>query len=489
MQKFLPLVLLFGLTLASDVLELTDDDFEDRVAEHDVMLVEFFAPWCGHCKRLAPEYEIAATSLKYSDPPVALAKVDCTVEKDTCSKYGVSGYPTLKIFRDGELAKDYDGPREQQGIVSYMRKQAGPTSKEITTVEEMEKYIGAMEYVLAGFFTTDSSAKKEFLKLAAGDSDNVKFAHVTGKAVLDKFEYAEDDVVLFRPKHLNNKFEDSRVKYDDKVTQNKLKKFLNEKSLGLCGYMTPENAVQFKKPLCTVYFQVDYVRNVKGTNYWRNRVMKAAKNFDGQNLNFAIANRASFDHEIEGLGLSGKNQDLPVVAIVSADGAKYPMKEDFTTDGKALQAFVQDYLDGKLEPYLKSEDVPEDNDEPVKVVVGSSFNDIVMDSNKDVLIEFYAPWCGHCKSLAPKYDELAEKLADDDNIVIAKMDATGNDSPPQFEVRGFPTLYWVPMSNEPKKYEGGREVDDFLKFIKREATNEVTVADEKKKGKKKKSEL
>ena len=71
-----------------------------------------------------------------------------------------------------------------------------------------------------------------------------------------------------------------------------------------------------------------------------------------------------------------------------------------------------------------------------QVVVGANFDEIVNDPSKDVLVEFYAPWCGHCKSLAPKYDELGEKLKDDPNIVIAKIDATANDYPPQYQVRG-----------------------------------------------------
>ncbi|KAF7657950.1 hypothetical protein LDENG_00020000, partial [Lucifuga dentata] len=108
MLRLLVLAALAGFTRASDVLDCTDADFETIIGSHDLILVEFFAPWCGHCKRLAPEYEAAATRLKGIVP---LAKVDCTANSDTCSKYGVNGYPTLKIFRDGEESGPYDGPR------------------------------------------------------------------------------------------------------------------------------------------------------------------------------------------------------------------------------------------------------------------------------------------------------------------------------------------------------------------------------------------
>lgn len=71
-----------------------------------------------------------------------------------------------------------------------------------------------------------------------------------------------------------------------------------------------------------------------------------------------------------------------------------------------------------------------------QVVVGETFEEIVSDPEKEVLIEFYAPWCGHCKALAPKYDELGEKLKETENLVIAKIDATANDFPSVYEVRG-----------------------------------------------------
>merc|ERR1712076_284 len=145
------------------------------------------------------------------------------------------------------------------------------------------------------------------------------------------------------------------------------------------------------------------------------------------------------------------------------------MKDVFSME--TFEQFLKDFEAGKIEPHMKSEDIPV-NDQPVKVAVAKNFEELVTSSKKDVLIKFYAPWCGHCKSLAPKYDELGEKLKDEAGVTIAKMDATANDVPPQYNVRGFPTIYWAPKSSKsnPKKYEGGREVSDFLSFIKKEAS-------------------
>lgn len=489
MKLLLILSCLTALTLASDVLEFTDSDFATKVAQHDLILVEFFAPWCGHCKRLAPEYEKAATKLKDNDPPVALAKVDCTANTEVCSKYGVTGYPTLKIFRGGEFAEEYQGPREEAGIVNLMSSKAGPTSKELTSVADAEKFTSKKDYVVVGFFTDGKSQlATAFQKAADAMSTDVKFAHTTEKAILDKFGFS-DNVVLFQPKQLRSKFEDAQQKYSGSSSTDKIKSWLADSLTGLCGHRTQGNADKFKKPLVIAYYDVDYDKNEKGTNYWRNRVMKVGKKLrdSGKDVYFAVSNSKDFSYELGEFGLNDVKGDKPVVCARDDRDLKYVMSSEFSMDN--LEQFVNDLLGDKLEPYLKSEPVPADNSGGVKTVVGKNFDEIVNDDSKDVLIEFYAPWCGHCKQLEPKFAELGEKLIDEPGLTIAKMDATANDVPKPYEVQGFPTIYFKPKNskNSPRKYNGGREVNDFIEYLKKESTDGLQFKDDKKKKKSKKS--
>lgn len=109
-------------------------------------------------------------------------------------------------------------------------------------------------------------------------------------------------------------------------------------------------------------------------------------------------------------------------------------------------------------------------------MVAHSYKDIVLDDTKDVLIEFYAPWCGHCKSLAPKYDELGELFAPfADKVVIAKVDATANDVPD--DIQGFPTIKLYPAGKKeaPVNFSGARTVEDLAEFVKENGEYQIDV--------------
>lgn len=481
MKRFLASVV--SLAIAStlvhaDVLEIGDTDFDHEIESHETVLVMFYAPWCGHCKRMKPEFEKASTDLRNNDPPVHLAKVDCTeAGKETCSRFGVSGYPTLKIFKQGELSNDYNGPREANGIVKYMKSQVGPASKELNDDAAFKSFLEkASEVVVAGVFENEKDLEI-FLKTSDKLREDVTFIHSKKAGGARKA-----GVHLYRPKRLQSKLEDSVLKYEGKLDKSDLSDWIKKNYHGLAGHRTTDNAKDFEGTLIVAYYDVDYTKNPKGTNYWRNRVMKVAKKFP--QFKFAVSNKNDFQHEVSEYGWDYIDGDKPVVAIKTDVGKKYKMEDAFDVD--ALTKFLEDYKAAKLSPYLKSEPIPESNDAGVKVAVAKNFEDLVTKSDKDILIEFYAPWCGHCKQLAPVYDELGEKMKEE-NVEIVKMDATANDVPTEFSVQGFPTIYWVKKGETPVSYNGGRDIDAFIKYIAEHATNELKGYDRK--GKAKKSEL
>jgi len=97
-------------------------DFDEKVADGKLYFVKFYAPWCGHCKRLAPAWGDLGQSLA-KDDDVVIAHVDCTKAKSTCSSAQIAGYPTLKLFYDGEAQDTYRGGRDLASMQDYLKQQ------------------------------------------------------------------------------------------------------------------------------------------------------------------------------------------------------------------------------------------------------------------------------------------------------------------------------------------------------------------------------
>ena len=158
--------------------------------------------------------------------------------------------------------------------------------------------------------------------------------------------------------------------------------------------------------------------------------------------------------------------NVPSVLYLGAANDKYIYdQEEITAENLAL--FLQRIKSGEVEPFLKSAEVPESNDAPVKIIVGKTFKDLVLNSDKEVLVKFYAPWCGHCKTLVPHYEEAAFKLANNPNILIAKVDSTENEVA-GVDIQGFPTLkFWgKDKSQPPIDYNGERTADGIVQWLK-----------------------
>jgi protein disulfide-isomerase A6 len=134
---------------------------------------------------------------------------------------------------------------------------------------------------------------------------------------------------------------------------------------------------------------------------------------------------------------------------------------------------IVSFINGKAGTSARIKEAPT----AVTVLTEANFDSVVKDPNKNVLVEFYAPWCGHCKKLAPDYEKLAKIFSSEKDVVIANLDATEHRAPAEsYGVSGYPTIKWFPKDNkEGVSYEGGRSVEDFVKYINEHAGTERTA--------------
>ncbi|KAI3329005.1 protein disulfide-isomerase [Xylariaceae sp. AK1471] len=455
---------------ASDVVQLKKDDFDTFIKDNSLVLAEFFAPWCGHCKALAPEYEEAATTLKEKD--IKLVKVDCTEESELCQSYGVEGYPTLKIFRGPENITPYSGQRKAAAITSYMIKQSLPAVS-ILNAETLEDFKTADKVVLVAYVdASDKSSNESYTAIAEKFRDNYLFGATNDATLAEAEGVTAPAIVLYK------QFDEGKAVFSDKFDEDAIVSFTKTASTPLVGEIGPDTYSDYMSagiPLAYIFAETPEERKELG-----DALKPLAEKYRGK-VNFATIDAKNFGAHAGNLNLP--TDKFPSFAIQEmTKNQKFPFDTEKEITPETIGVFVEEFVAGKIEPNLKSEPIPETQEGHVTVVVGKTYEDIVLDDSKDVLIEFYAPWCGHCKALAPKYEDLASLYANSewkDKVVIAKVDATANDVPD--EIRGFPTIKLYPAGSkgEPVTYNGSRTVEDLITFVKENGKYKAEVEEKK----------
>ena len=452
------------ISVEDGVWVLTDSNFEEALNLQPDLLVEFYAPWCGHCKKLAPEYSKAAEILSKSDPPIHIAKLDATENSETASRFEVSGYPTLKYFV-GKNPTDYTGGRTEDTIVSWILKRNKPSLTVVDCACELEEGMENNK-VTAVLFAQKDSAEAQIFDNVSKSVDGVAFVVSVSPDGLEKYGVTEPSLVLFK------KFDDKRVDYTGSLTQAGIVDFINKNRVPW--------VLQFNEEAIELIFRdsnpVIFLFSSSYSDY-QEVFQTLSQEFKGSLL-FCEADLVTTDNGrlADFLGLPGDAQPTAMILDVKNSLAKFKLSETVSED--SLRRFIQAWKSNSLQPYVKSQEIPTQSHEGgVRVLVGLNFAEVVYDSNKDVLVEFYAPWCGHCKSLAPEYEKLAQRLANVGTVVVAKIDYTANDVKGE-EVKGFPTLKFYPANSKRAiEYDGSRDADGLEKFISEKAYFKFTGAE------------
>uniref|UniRef100_UPI00358F7256 protein disulfide-isomerase A3-like isoform X2 n=1 Tax=Myxine glutinosa TaxID=7769 RepID=UPI00358F7256 len=479
-----------------DVIGLTyEEDLDARLAEWEHSMVDFYIEECGHCMRLAPEFDSAAEDLLGL---VTLGKIDCSESKQKCRDHGVYGYPTIKMYHYGEAVATYEGPKKAGYVVRFGKRMIGPTSVQLNSLADFKNFTEDYDAGIVGFFPDgrtvmgyylgwERSALAEWLRIAEVLRQQYRVAHTFAPDLLAT-QRGEEAVVLFRPQRLANIYEETAVRYPTKnYTLPKIRNFIKKNIKGLCPQLSQDNKEDLMKDdLLMVFYDVDWENKTKVTQYWRNRILKVMKIFweKGDKLGCTIADYREFDLEMYMFHLRFK-RGAPLVGIRTANKTRHTMTEKLTPEGFALENFVEEYFAKKKRASRIKLGIPVYKPKGVQEVVSKTFNEIVNDPRRDVLIQFCVPLHEECNRLEPKYRELAWKVSNDPNLLIARMDAITYKVPKLYEARSFPTIYLVPKRKKrsPKVYLGRLETRNMLEFLQNEVTRKPLIVRKKKKPK------
>ncbi|KAK6167382.1 hypothetical protein SNE40_021422 [Patella caerulea] len=351
------------------VKSLKADTFEEAVSSKRYFIM-FYAPWCGHCKRLGPTWnELAELYNDLQDSPVVIAKVDCTEETPLCAQQDITGYPTLKYFYDSPTDYiRYKGNRDLSSFKSFLEDQHRANEEEDDP---------------------QPPEPKKHLQILEKDMDEV-------------IKYGHYFVKFYAP---------------------------------WCGHC---------QKLAPVWDDL-------------------ARTFEfNPDVNIAKIDCQEYGTVCGMHGITG----YPTL-IYYIDGQKVETYNGGRTH-EELKEFVSRMMSVKDDEDKERTDekIPEEIEPESEMIELSdaTYDEVI--AEKTVFVKFYAPWCGHCKRLAPTWLELAQIYSGRDDVIIADVDCTRySDICKNNQIRGYPTLILLRNGVRVQEYSGSRTLDSLQSFV------------------------
>ena len=470
-KKFLNLLLLLiyvhcetEFPKDKDVLILTDSTFENAINKYEYLMVFFYAPWCIRCNKFHPEYDKAASILKSEN--LFLAKVDATVEKKLDKKFEITGFPVLKLFIHG-VPIEYTGERNHEDLIRWIRKKTnGVAIEELNSDKDIDTFKEKNGVALI-YFGNDENDIKIWTKLAR-KNDDIPFGVVKDNNLIKKYANNDKKIILY--KNFDEKIRELNI-----IKEKEIQEFINK-------YSTPKLMFLDRKAVNAIF-----EKKIPGIILYANTT--SLKFEDYLKIMMNISEKINYKYKVvitdikEGLSAKNaelmdiKEKDLPTVRIADTSGEylkKYKMEGEINEEN--ILEFVQDWENKKIKSYIKSAEVPEENDNDVIVVVGKTFEREVIYNKKDVVVLFYSTLCKHllqnCKELLQNYAEVAEKLIRlNPNLIMAKIDVIENEVE-SIHISSFPKIKLFPANKKDKApidYDGDNSVNDIIKFINEKA--------------------
>eukprot|EP00435_Cladocopium_sp_Y103_P071584 s72_g37.t2 len=597
--------LLFVEAAASGtVQDLATGNFSEAVSRQGLSFVEFYAPWCGHCKKLVPEWERTAELCQEAD--ILVAKVDAIAHKSLAQEHEVQSFPTLRLYKGGpKVSVKYEGPRTGDKMAEWAK---GKLTEQL--VERMEEHeVHGLKVSLYNFKQparlSELQLPFKLLLLRQVDQTDLELLEVPSKDALDSwFPGFAWSILLCKRcegRHLGWKFTPTgdgvpfyaliveAAKEDELESRLLVHLRLDASADGILSWASKKpvavvgllDGILESSMLDEVLEDVSFALNPKGaggevavgiveststallqglgSGNQKLPCVALLHNFDFEEKVLFFQAEQSWKQSFESMMSWIAKKRVPALIPGSEQTEKFFLQEIDPGNGLVLYFGEDDKLRRDLHElavasskekrlkwvHLKSDtfgdslaksvgmskaDFPEvaiwefgeteEEDkvyrlsqqssgatfsrssvedfvkfwrqgklsaekDPVKTVTSDTFDSVVINNQKDVLVEFYAPWCGHCKALAPEYKLVAQHYAKDEDVEIVKMDATKHKHP-SAEIKSYPTLKLYAKGKKDTPIDGEfkstRTKDGILEFIEKHRASKSGKGGKKKEG-------
>lgn len=439
---------------------LNDDNYNQALKEFPNLIVKIYSPWCAHCQQLRPEYIEAAKIAKEQQLPIRFAEIDLISNAKTAAELNVEGFPTIKLYQNGE-STEFEGERRAEPLIAYIKKKLFGSVFKYSALIEVDEFIKTNRVVLLSTISDNDNAsdKKEYYSTADNAEDDINFIECISIECKSKYT---SPLVLIRD------FNKDAIAFPYKeINRETIRRFIEWYSIEEATMLTDavvKSFYQYNKT-AILLFRDDQDEQQKQLDEVMKRLAKAyferfhvyIINAKGDDINQRAA---------EYFFVSEDNQpQIQVLAVSGENDKSYVMRSKEITE-ENIKQFVTEVDEGKIIKEPLSELI--DFKEGLIPLVGRNFVKEVIESNKTVFVLFTSGLneCIDCNDYLNSWYEIGLKYRNISEVNLGAINMEKN------EVYGltlneYPVmrLYLSNSKDSPIEFKGPTNVIDIEEWM------------------------
>jgi protein disulfide isomerase len=453
-----------------EVMILKEDNFVRALNQFPYVLVHFYNSETPDFKKDFSEFAKAAQELSPLYPGLKISRLNANTSKAKADMYHITAESNVRLFvKNGYEPLVYKGGQKSQELVAWLKEYLEESVKKASSLEETLEFISKNKNVVLYLGSYQDVSFTTFIgAISIFKSKDPAFLWTDDSSVKSHFGVAEGKSAVIVVRNFD---EERSVSYNP-TNNTQLISFINTRIFPTTMVYDKDarKRIQVDEQDAIILFKNPDAAGAKVEKIFR----AVAEEFRDE-IAFMIVESGDNAGRLVAGGFELEEKDYPRIGIIKASDKMRKFLMDREISSRELRAFLFHFFEDNLRQFCKSEPIPrEPYDGNVRKLVARNYNRVVLDETKDVLVELYSPTCPFCKLFAPTYSKLADKLANVEDLVVAKIDAIFNEFE-EVDLTGIPIIYFYPRGGKanPIKSSTERSIPALMEFLRKHATVQI----------------